>query len=163
MKNAIIAAATLLLGSTVLTAKEYKVRSLAEKKAIALTSSVSKVVVLGQNKVTDKTYRLLLIDHGQSTDVSPRYEVQLTYFHGDEGNNTQTAFSLGRFFELVSTKRVAAGIYEISVKEVSERGELRNVTLKANVHQVARDDNKLRESLEFLDDRYFQSTITVTR
>lgn len=163
MKHALLISLTLLFWTVILPAKEYKVKSLEEKKAKVLSSSVIKVETLGENKKTDKTFRLLVVDGGQSTDVSPRYEVQVTYFHGSEGNNTQTAFSLGWFYGFVSTKRISAGIYEVTVKDLSEEKGMQNVTLKINTHQVAVDDAKLRESLEFLDDPYFRSSISVSK
>lgn len=164
MNSIVLVTLTLLLTSTLSQAQSTKVKSLSESEAKIPIARTSSVVVLGQNSQTDKTYRLVVVDNGQSTDVSPRFSFFLTYFHGGESNNSQTAFYLGSFSGLIATERAAPGVYAVTVSEMSpQTGETEKVTLTLDVHQVALDEKRLSASWEEMSDPYFQSSINVSR
>lgn len=150
---AFLASAASFAGSTTKT-----VLSLNQKEAKIDLASVADAVVLGQNKTKDITVRLVTIDLGQSTDVSNRKLVFLTYFHGGEVVNTRTSFDLGPVREIKSIKRLAPGVYQIKVVSAFEKFE--NKTWTIDTTQVFLDDNKLDDvdGTEF----YFDSELKLT-
>ena len=163
MKRLHLVFVSLILGISASVADTAKLESITRAQASLPLAQVSSVVVLGENKQSDKTYRLVVVDGGQSTDVSPRYYFYLTYFHASESNNSQTAFYLGTFDGLISAKKLEAGVYEITAWELSpETGERKKVKATYNVHQVALDEKKLSASWEEMSDPYFHSSITVS-
>jgi len=89
------------------------IESLSEEAALIDISRTKDSIVLGANKDQSIQIRLIVSDFGRSDAGSPRYNLYLNYFHVDRINNTRTAFDLGLFMELISTKRIRAGVYEI--------------------------------------------------
>jgi len=120
---------------------------------------ISKTTVLGKNVKDDITIRAVEIYLGRSTDISPRYRLLITYFHGAELNNTRTAFDLGNFWELTSYQRLKAGVYRISGTKLTGEGIVQKVVLTIDVAQVFIDDGKVK-SPDFKNP-YFLSTIQV--
>lgn len=141
-------------------ASSKTVSSLAEENAKIDVSRVAQTVVLGTNTQKDINVRLVSMELGQSTDVSARYNVMLTFFHAAEMNNTRTAFEIGAFLKVPTAKRISSGVYEIKGQVMNEEtSQIENKTLVVNVSQVFIDDRNLK--LEEFEDTYFSSTLTV--
>lgn len=134
-----------------------KIESMKASEAKIDIASVADSILLGKNQEKDISVRLVVEYYGQSTDVSPRKNLYLVFFHGGEMNNTKTAFNLGSVWELISTKRVSAGVYQIVVKDI----EFKERKLLVDTTQVFIDDRKL--VLENFEDPFFKSSIKVTQ
>jgi len=148
----------LLLMSFVSHAKT--IHSLPEQNSKVDVFRVRKTVVLGKNLNKDITINAVEIYLGQSTDVSPKYRLYLTYFNGGEMNNTKTAFDLGYFLKLKSYERLKPGMYQISATRLSDKGFPQDVLITIDTSQVFVDDRNLH--LSDFEDPYFLSTIQVT-
>ncbi len=59
---------------------------------------------------------MVVIDYGGSTDVSPKAGLFLTMFGESEMKGSSSVHYLGPLNELISAKRVEAGIYEFVLK-----------------------------------------------
>jgi len=170
----IIMLMVLAIISMAINAETYKIKSLTENEAMIDVSRVKDSIVLGANKTKDLEIRLITTYLGQSFDVAPKYNLYLNYFHGGnviDGeeqdrmngiiNSTRTAFDLGLFMEVKSTKRIKAGVYEIKAIRFTNilPSMVRDVTLTIDTTQVSEKDYYLYLPAE--TDPYFESTITV--
>jgi hypothetical protein len=140
-------------------ASTQRIQSLKEKEANFDVSRVASSTVLGENKEKDIKVRLVALDLGLSTDVSPRYALYLTFFHASDSMNSRTAFYLGEVFDVVSTSRKSAGIYQISARVPSEETTIKAATLTVDTNEVWADDARL--GFEEFSDPYFTSEITL--
>jgi hypothetical protein len=136
------------------------IHSLPERMLSVDICHISNTTILGRNEQTDVTVRAIEIYLGQSTDLSPRYRLLITYFNGGEMNNTRTAFDLGYFVEVTSCKRLRAGLYQIHGTRLIDNAAVKNFEITVNATQVFIDDRNIKSS-EF-QDPYFSSTIQVT-
>ncbi|HAR44556.1 MAG TPA: hypothetical protein DCS07_18305 [Bdellovibrionales bacterium] len=157
--KSLITIAVLTLFAFTADAAPLVIPSLSQTEAKIDIARVMDSTVLGQNESKDIKVRLITVDNGKSTDVSPRYRLLLTYFHAGETNNVQTAFELGSFYEVLKTSRVGPGIYRVNVKQWTDSGKFEKVSLTINTTQVFIDDNKLMP--EEFQDPYFSSSISV--
>ncbi|OFZ52189.1 MAG: hypothetical protein A2381_01875 [Bdellovibrionales bacterium RIFOXYB1_FULL_37_110] len=139
------------------------IESLSEEAALIDISRTKDSIVLGANKDQSIQIRLIVSDFGRSDAGSPRYNLYLNYFHVDRINNTRTAFDLGLFMELISTKRIRAGVYEIeAIRFTNIAPSLqKRVTLTIDTTQVSIDDKQFRSLGDEFADPYIMSTITV--
>lgn len=134
--------------------------SLPKDKAAIEVYQVADSIVLGENRQKDITVRLVSAYLGQGTDMSPRYKLYITYFHGGELNNSKTAFELGSIWELKATRKLDKGIYKIQVVRLGARGNTEEASWIVDTVQVFADDHTLKK--EEFDDPYFSSKIKVT-
>jgi len=121
---------------------------------------VADSIILGENKQKDITVRLVSAYLGKSSDMSPRYMLYITYFHGGEINNSKTAFELGPIWELRSTQKLDKGIYKIQVVKLGKHANPEEASWIVDTVQVFTDDRVLKK--EEFDDPYFSSKIKVT-
>jgi len=117
------------------------VKSLNESEAFIDSSRVADSIVLGANKARDINVRLVSVYLGNSTDAapSPRKTLYLTYFHGNEMMNVRTSFEIGSVWELKSTKRIAAGIYQMTIVDLDRKLK----TLTVDTTQISIDDKNI--------------------
>ena len=132
-------------------------RSIKESEAKINIATIKDSIVLEKDEESDIEVRIVTSYLGQSTDVSPRYQVFIIFYHGGEMNNTKTAFNLGRYWEFLSAKRKGRGLYEINVAKIGTT--LETITLVVDMKQVFIDDANL--DIEDFEDPYFDSQVTI--
>lgn len=59
---------------------------------------------------------IAVVDQGGSTDVSPTQQLFFNLYSKGEMFSTDATFDLGGIFRLISTKRTAPGIYEVTAE-----------------------------------------------
>ena len=81
-------------------------------------ASVQEQVTLIQSEKggSDLRVSFLVTDNGGSTDVSPKASLYLTTFNQSEMKDAQSAHLITPINELVSSKRIEAGVYEAVVR-----------------------------------------------
>lgn len=157
MNTALFALVLSLLSAsfTEVLAATRTISSLAPAEAKLNVHQVADSILLGRNEQKDISVRLISEFLGQPTDVSPRKNLYITFFHGREMCNTSTAFALESVWSFLGTKRISAGIYEVSFEDLN----LKPKKIVVDTTQVFIDEAKL--DCENLQDSYFFSTINV--
>lgn len=83
-----------------------------------------------------------------STDLSPRYQVYLTYSNLAEMGNMYSTFLISdAALEVVSSKRIDAGIYEVIVKEYrpDQSENIYNATYTINTINMFKAEDAMRK------------------
>lgn len=81
-------------------------------------ASVEKQITLVQSVEGDSDLRVsfLITDNGGSTDVSPKANLYLTTFNQSEMKDAQSAHLITAINDLISYKRIEAGVYQAVVR-----------------------------------------------
>jgi hypothetical protein len=81
-------------------------------------AGVEKVVTVGVgvNDQTEYRHKIIVVDHGLSTDLSPRYGIYYAYQMVSEMANPSVMYNIGNVMDYSSIKRESAGVYSIVVK-----------------------------------------------
>lgn len=135
-------------------------KSLDEAEAQIGIYAVRESLLLDEIEDDDIQVRILHVYLGQSSDLSPRFRLYLTFFHGGEVNNTKTAFDLGKYLNVRNVERQSFGRYIVQGTRLDPKtSNLEDVTLAINATQVFKDDSEL-DAREF-SDPYFESYIEI--
>lgn len=93
---------------------------------------------------SDLTVRVVVADHGMSTDVSPRYSVYLAIAsYAEMGNITATFPVIPGAYQFVSATRVRGGVYKIVTKNFGDHG-IDTIVTTVDATQAFRDEKAAR-------------------
>jgi len=115
------------------------------------------------------TINVAIQDLGGTTDVSPTHKVFLTLFLKGEMFNVDAAFELGNFFQFLSAKRTAPGLYEIRAITTEPHprfGAMPMAILQVDARQATVDIRAVTCGDDGMDcpaAERFKTSITVTR
>lgn len=93
-------------------------------------AKVRETIVVGRNASTDQTYSIQYVYNGQSTDLSPLYEVYFTMFLGGEMNNISATWRLGSAYAAFGADRQSAGVYTVNL--LTDLGHVDVYTINVN-------------------------------
>lgn len=130
-------------------------------------STIDQKITLFNNKETDGSHKkvsIILIDHGLSTDVSPRYSVYLGYASLAEMGNIYADFKIsGQAFAFNYANRIAAGIYQIKTVEYRDEDGMVEVTQTIDATKMFLDEKKARKKCGFnFCDQDLKTTLEVS-
>jgi len=114
----------------------------------------------------DMQINVAVVDLGGSTDVSPTQQVFLTLYSKGEMFSTDASFDLGPIYSFKSAKRIAAGVFEISVNAPKGGGGdmAVNTTYIVDAKQATVDMRAVRcEDFDCEASDNFKASITVKK
>lgn len=81
-------------------------------------AGVEKAVTVGvsKSKYPEHFHKIIVVDHGLGTDVSPRYGVYYAYKMVSEMANPSVVYFLGNAFGYGDIRRESAGVYSIDIE-----------------------------------------------
>lgn len=138
----------------------------ANAKSVAPTNDkispaqIDKTIRLAEtdNQGITKKLSLIVLDHGKSTDVSPRYSVYLGYNSMAEMGNISGAYLItNKAYSDVSAKRVAPGIYEVKYTEYRDEAGMVNVTSTVHAEEAFIEEKEMRNKC---DDDFCDGNLT---
>jgi hypothetical protein len=113
------------------------------------------------------TINVAVQDLGGSTDMYPSHRLFLTLYLKGEMFNVDAAFLLGDYYEFLSARRTAPGLYEIRAisLEPSRFGSMPLAILQVDARQATVDMRAVRcdDEMDCPAATRFQGTITVTK
>ncbi len=125
----------------------------------AVIARVVKVVPLVDKQ--DLKVNVSVVDLGGSTDVSPTQEVYFSVYLKGEMFSTDATFKLGQVFNLISAKRVKAGIYQVIVTDADLKESV--LTIDATKALVAIREVNCGGEFDCAASAKFSSTIEVSK
>lgn len=164
--NYVLSLASLLIQSPNLSATTTKVKP--SSKTINSSDSLAQnnvariidLVVLV--KKPHIRVQLVTVDTGGTTDVSPTQRIFFTAYARSDSFSTDLSFRLGSIFEMVSSKRLSAGVYEVVVKIPGKRGP-ESARWRIDARKALTDIKKVYcEYPECPASKDFKATIDVT-
>lgn len=160
MKNILIVALVSLVSNLA------QANTLASKELNISPALVDKVIRLVDKQEGNdpiKKVSVIVADLGLSTDVSPTKQIFLGYSSLAEMGNISMSFDLGTTLELISAKRVSAGIYEVKTKDYRSEEGMVEVTRLIDATQMFVDEKEARKKCgdDFCDISNLKTTISV--
>ncbi|WP_413287933.1 hypothetical protein [Bdellovibrio sp. HCB337] len=141
-------------------------KSVAPTKEKISPATIDQTIRLADSddNVVKKKISIVVVDHGLSTDVSPRYSVYLGYNSMAEMGNLSAAYLItNQAYSNVKAKRTSAGIYEVSYTEYREEQGMVTVTQRIDATAAFSADKKQRANCnEGFCDGYIKADISLT-
>lgn len=137
--------------------------STTESVSVAQVDQVIQLVNKRDPGSSQKKVSILVVDHGMSSDVSPRYSIYLGFASLAEMGNFSTQVKVtNQAFQFISASRKSAGVYEIKAVEYRDQDGLVEVTHLIDANQMFLDEQRLRKQcVEHFCDEYFKSSVFI--
>ena len=150
----------LMVGATIAVAAPRSIAGLPAGEPRVDLSTIEHQTTFVQTEREGVTVRvgLVMVDHGGSTDVSPKGSLYLTLFAESEMRDNTALYRLTDANQLVSAERKAPGIYEVVLKrydldQVLKAGVEPTVRMEVDARQATVDLRAMRGVEEFTTGR----------
>lgn len=115
---------------------------------------------------SDMRVSLVVLDNGGSTDVSPHAMLYLTMHNEDEAYGATSSHLISPINDIISYKRVKAGVYEVVVNNMDSAGDCRGTlfnkeTIRIDARKLSVSVRNFKGAEEFVSSRV-QDPITVS-